>query len=151
MTTSQRVSIWFVRIGLLLLVLASLVTAWEFLAEEPPSSAFYIGLLPGPIRQLGSTTTALAFCYLLLAWLWPQLSEKSLPRYLLLLLYCGTTLTLGVLAYAAGAGMYGMQIRDPRPGTTVLVGLRWFGHTLLFLSLLDITRRAFSVQTDRAQ
>jgi len=131
-----------VSLGLLLWLLSGLSCVWEVLALQMPDSPFHVGVLAGPIVQLRAFSFGLGTASLLLAWLWPQLYGPGRGLPVLGLLLVGSLLHVGALAYAAGQGMVGVQLLDPRLDSRLVVYVRGFAHALCLLALVAIGVRA---------
>lgn len=115
---------------------------WEFLALQMPDSPFHLGVLSGPIAQLRNFSAALGLGALALAPLWPALYAPGQGRIVLALLLLGSSVLVAALAYAAGLGMVGVQLLDPRLDARLLAHGRAFGHGVLTLALALLLVRA---------
>jgi len=129
------------RLGCGVLVVATLVGAWETLASQAPGSPLYIGMLPGPIELLRETALT---CGLLTVLAGLMLADRTLSRRWLWLLHVGVTLTLGSGFYAAANGMHGVQVRDLRPDAGWLFLVKYAGRGLLAVCLGAIARQALA-------
>lgn len=133
----------FVRLGVVLLVVAAAAGVWEMLAMQVPSAEYRVGVLPGPIGQVREMSAVLGLACIGLAWLVPFISKEREPWALCIALHAGALITIGALIYGATTGMYGVQIWDPRPDSQALFIVRWTGQGILGLCLLDVVRRVF--------
>lgn len=131
-----------VLLGLWLCLLSALACIWEVLALQMPDSPFHVGVLAGPIVQLRSFSFGLGVGALVLAQLWPQLYAPGRGLLVLGLLLVGSLLHVGALGYAAGQGMVGVQLLDPRLDARLVVYLRGFAHALCLLALIAVSVRA---------
>lgn len=131
----------FVRLGVVLLLVAAVAGVWEMLAMQIPSSQYRVGVLPGPIGQLREMAVVIALVLFAGAWLMPWLAPDREPWLLCVAVHVGALVTLGAMAYGATTGMYGVQIYDPRLESQVLFIVRWAGQAVLGLCLLDFARR----------
>jgi len=133
----------FVRLAVILLVVAAAAGVWEMLAMQVPSSQYRVGLLPGPIGQLREMATATALTCFAAAWLVPFIAPSKEPWALCTAVHVGAVVTLGAMTYGATTGMYGVQMWDPRFDSQVLFIVRWAGQGILGVCLLDFARRVF--------
>lgn len=131
-----------VLLGLWLWLLSGLACVWEVLALQMPDSPFHMGVLAGPIVQLRSFSFGLGTGALLVAGLWPRLYGPGHGLPVLGLLVTGSLLHVGALAYAAGQGMVGVQLLDPRLDARLVVYLRSFAHGLCLMGLITLSVRA---------
>lgn len=131
----------FVRLGVVVLLVAAAAGVWEMLAMQIPSSQYRVGVLPGPIGQLREMAVVIALVLFAGAWLMPWLAADREPWVLCVAVHVGAVVTLGAMAYGATTGMYGVQIYDPRLESQVLFIVRWVGQAVLGLCLLDFARR----------
>jgi hypothetical protein len=129
-------------LGLWLCILSALGCVWELLALQMPDSPFHLGVLAGPIGQLRSFSFGLGLGSLVLAWLWPQLYGSGHGFLVLGLWLLASLLQAGALSYAAGQGMVGVQLLDPRLDARLVVYTRIFAHGLSLLALLALAVRA---------
>lgn len=129
-------------LGLLLWLSSGLSCVWEVLALQMPDSPFHVGVLAGPIVQLRSFSFGLGTAALVLSWLWPQLYGPGHGLLILGLLVIGSLLHVAALGYAAGQGMVGVQLLDPRLDARSVVYVRAVAHALCLLGLSAIGVRA---------
>lgn len=109
------------------------------LASQSPSSPFYPGMLPGPVKRFAFW--ALASGVLLpIAALLLELGEAAAPRQrrLALALLTGTTAKLVALVIGGILSVYGVQIIDPRPASVVVMSLRTLGDAVALGALFGI-------------
>jgi len=130
-----------VRLAVLLLLAAAAAGVWEILASQAPSSDYHVGVLPGPVAQLRTTSTLFALVLLAGAWLMPWIGRGRDPWVLIAAVHVGAIITIGAMTYGATTGMYGMQIDDVRPQSEMLFWVRSTGQLLLVGCLLDFARR----------
>jgi hypothetical protein len=130
-----------VGLGFVLLMFAAAVGVWELLARQAPGSPLFLGDLPGPIASLKSAAAMLGVVLLAVAYWIPSAYPDREPRWMVAVLFAGTALSMGAGLVGALKGMYLVQVIDPRPGATVLVIVKYSGHLLLGLCLVDMARR----------
>lgn len=130
------------RAGLALYLLALLACAWEVLALQPPDSPLHLGVLAGPIAQLGSLSFALGTGSLLIGLLWPSLYAAGEGRVVAASLLLGATLHVGALFYAASRGLLAVQLLDQRLDARLALYCRAFALTLTGAGLLALSIRA---------
>ena len=131
-----------VRLAVVLLLVAVAAGVWELLASQVPDSRFHVGILPGPVGQLRNAATTLALILFAAAWLMPWAARAGKePRWLVVLAYVGSIVTIVSLAYGATTGMYGVQIEDPRPDSRLLFAARSIGQGILVVCALELARR----------
>jgi hypothetical protein len=131
-----------VRLALALLCLSAGAASWEFLALQIPDSPFHVGVLSGPIAQARNFSAVLGVGALALSSLWPRLYRAGEGRTALALGLVGTCALIAALFYAAGQGMVGAQLLDPRLDARLVAYARALGHGLLTLALLLVLVRA---------
>jgi hypothetical protein len=135
------VALRLVKAGAVCLVIGGLGAFWHFLASQSPSSPFYPGTLPGPVKRFAFWALA-AGVVLPLAGLFVEVAGAPVERQrrLGLLLLVGTGLKLLGLAIGAALGVYGVQIMDPRPSSVVVMSLRLVGEAALLYGLAALAR-----------
>jgi len=135
------VALRLVKAGAACLVLGALAAFWHFLASQSPSSPFYPGTLPGPVRRFAFWALA-AGVVLPLAALFLEVAAPSADRQrrLGLLLLGGTAVKLLGLGIGAALGVYGVQIMDPRPSSVVVMSLRLVGEAAVLYGLAALAR-----------
>jgi hypothetical protein len=131
----------FVRLGVVLLLVAAAAGIWEMLAMQAPGSPWHAGVLPGPIATLRTTATTIALVLFAFAWLMPWAAARGEPRVLVIAIHAGAAILIASLAYGATTGMYGVQIDDLRAGSRWLFRVRALGTLILLGCLLDFARR----------
>lgn len=129
------------RFGFGLLVVAAAASVWAMLARQAPGSPVYLGMLSGPIETLRDSATVLGLVFVSTALLLPSLIEGRAATWLVVIACLGASLDIGAGIYAALHGLHAIQLRDPRSDVAPLVTLKYAGHTLLGLCLLEVTRR----------
>jgi hypothetical protein len=129
-------------VGLLLWLVAALGSVWELLALQPPASPLHLGVLAGPIGQLGGFAFALGTGCLVASLAWPGLYPQGGGRLAALALVAGALIHVAALAYAAGSGILAVQLFDPRADARFTLYVRALGHGLTLLGLLGALRRA---------
>jgi hypothetical protein len=134
------------RLGLGLCLLSGLACVWELLALQMPDSPFHLGVLSGPIAQLRGFSFGLGLGALGLAGLWPGLYAAGEGRWVLWTLLAAATIQVLALGYAAGQGMVGVQLLDPRLDARLVVYARLGSHGLLLLGLSALLVRALRGQ-----
>jgi len=132
-----------VRLAIGLLLASAAAAVWEVLARQSPTSAWHVGLLPGPVAELRDTATTLALASFAAAWLIPWAAPVKEPWIWVGALHFGAILSVVALTYGATTGMYGVQIDDPRPDSEWLFQARALGGIVLMGCLLDFARRLF--------
>lgn len=130
--------------GAVCLVLGALASFWLFLASQSPSSPFYPGTMPGPVRRFAFWALA-AGVLLPIAGLFVDLAaaKPERQRRLEIALLGGTGLKLLGLAIGAALGVYGVQIMDPRPSSVVVMSLRLVGEAVVLYGLVALARDVF--------
>ena len=118
------------RVGLSLWLTTGLCGVWEVLALQPPDSPLHLGVLAGPIAQLGSLTFALGTVHIALALCWRTLYAADEGKAVVVLLVLGTLLQVLALFYAASRGLMAVQILDPRGDARLALYGRGMGHAL---------------------
>src|SRR5688500_3971173 len=116
----------FVRLGVVLLLVAAGAGIWEMLSLQAPGSAGHAGMLSGPIGTLRTTATAVALVLFAAAWLMPWAAPDREPRVLVIAVHVGVVILVLTLAYGATTGMYGVQIDDLRDDSRWLFRARAF-------------------------
>jgi len=119
-----------VRVGLSLWLAAGLACVWEVLALQPPDSPLHLGVLAGPIAQLGTLSFALGTVHIVLGLGWRALYAANEGKVVLALLVFGALLQVLALFYAASRGLMAVQILDPRADAKLALYGRGLGHAL---------------------
>lgn len=127
--------------GALCLVIGAVAAFWHFLASQSPSSPFYPGTLPGPVRRFAFWALS-AGVLLPLAGVFVEVAGAAPDRQrrVGLVLLAGTGLKLLGLAIGAFLGVYGVQIMDPRPSSVVVMSLRLVGEAAVLVGLAGLAR-----------
>ncbi len=132
------------RAAFTLLVIAAGTSLWATLARQAPGSPLYLGMLPGPIEALRDSALWIGLVFLGVAYWLPALAQGNAALILVGVACVGALLELGAGLYAAIHGLHAIQLKDPRPDVGPIVALKYAGQALLALTLLEITRRAFT-------
>lgn len=130
------------RLAFAILLLAFLAAGWELAARQAPGSAFFLGILPGPVAALRGLAMVAGLALLALAPLAGAAEERGELRVLLFFMHAGAAVGLGGSIYAAAAGMHAVQLGDPRPEALPVFLAKHGGLALFFGSLLEVGRRA---------
>jgi hypothetical protein len=135
--------------GAVCLVIGALGAFWHYLASQSPSSPFYPGMLPGPVRRFAFWALA-AGVVLPVAALFLEVAGAAAERQkrLALALLVGTALKLGGLFVGGLLGVYGVQIMDPRPSSVVVMSLRLVGEATLLWCLVAMARDLWHAPRD---
>ena len=135
--------------GAACLVVGALGSFWYFLASQSPSSPFYPGTLPGPVRRFAFWGLA-AGVMLPVAALFLEVAGAAVERQrrLALGLLVGTGLKLLGLGIGAALGVYGVQIMDPRPSSVVVMSLRLVGEAAVLWCLVALSRDVWRARAD---
>lgn len=127
-----------------LLVIGAGCSLWALLAKQAPGSPVYLGMLAGPIESVRDSATVLGLVFLAVASLLPGLADGRVAVVLVAVACIGASLEIGTGLYAATHGLHAIQFKDPRPDIAPLVTLKYLGHALLGLCLLEVTRRVWT-------
>jgi len=125
----------------LCLVLGALGGLWYFLSSQSPSSPFFPGTMPGPVRRFAfwsieaGVLLPIAALFLEIAGARPERQHR-----LTMALLAGTGLKLLGLAIGAALSVYGVQIMDPRPSSVVVMSLRLVGEGTVLWCLIALAR-----------
>jgi hypothetical protein len=130
-----------VRLGVVVLMVAAVASAWELLAMQSPGTPFYIGMLPGPIATLRELSMVTGLLLMASGALMPWAYPEHEPRLLVALMHVGSVLALGAQLYAALHGMYGVQASDLRPDALPLFVVKYAGVAALLVAWLELGRR----------
>ena len=104
--------------------------AWEFLATQAPASPWHVGGFPHAVARFALHAWVTGLVVWALA---PRRRDAS--RALLALTMMGAALSLGALAVSAATGLLGVQIRDARAGSAVILVARVVGGALLAVAM----------------
>ncbi len=132
-----------VQLALALLVVGAVARMLELFASQAPTSQYYLGVLPGPLGELSGTSITIALSLIAAALLVPTWSPDREPWIWTAAAAAGAGLLVIALTYAASQGVYGVQIEDPRPGSSGILLAKAGGGALLFICLLDLCRRVW--------
>ncbi len=118
----------FVRLGAACIAAGALGWLWAFFTVQAPSSPWHLAGLPLAAERfaLHAWITGLAVL---------ALGPRGRDRVLLGLAAAGSALSLGALAVSAATGLLGVQIRDARQGSALVLGGRVAGGALLLVAL----------------
>jgi hypothetical protein len=130
-----------VRVGLSLWLTAGLSYVWEVLALQPPDSPLHLGVLAGPIAQLGTLSFALGTVHLLVARWWRSLYAPDEGKGVAGLLIAGAIIQVLALLYAASRGLMAVQLLDPRADARFALYARGLGHGLTLFAGVAILLR----------
>jgi hypothetical protein len=139
---SDRATRSLVLVGLWLCLVGGVACVWELLALQMPDSPFHVGVLSGPIAQLRNFSFGLGLGLLVLSMLWRSLYSEGEARWLLFTLIGAALLQAGALGYAAGQGMVGVQLLDPRLDARLVVYVRLLAYAALLVGLVTLLVRA---------
>lgn len=130
-----------VKAGAVCLVLGAAGALWQFLASQSPSSPFYPGTMPGPVRRFAFWALA-AGVMLPVTALFLEIAGAPAERQrrLGMALLVGTAVKLTGLAIGGVLGVYGVQIMDPRPSSVVVMSLRLAGEAAILYGLAALAR-----------
>lgn len=140
-------AIRLVKAGAVCLVIGAAGSFWYFLASQSPSSPFFPGTMPGPVRRFAFWGLA-AGVLLPIAGLFLEVAGAAADRQrrLALALMVGTALKLAGLAVGAALSVYGVQIMDPRPSSVVVMSLRLVGEATVLWCLVALARDLLRVR-----
>ncbi len=116
----------FRRVAVACMAAGALGHAWEFLATQAPSSPWHVGGFPHAVARFALHAWITGFAVWALA---PRKGDVS--RALLALTLTGAALSLGALAASAATGLLGVQVRDARAGSALILVARVAGGALL--------------------
>lgn len=128
--------------GLWLCLVSGVACVWELLALQMPDSPFHVGVLSGPIAQLRNFSFGLGLGLLVMSTLWRSLYAADQALWLAYTLSGAAWLQVGALGYAAGQGMVGVQLLDPRLDARLVVYVRLFAFAALLIGLVTLLVRA---------
>jgi hypothetical protein len=131
------------RLGVVLLGLAALAAGAHVLASQSPTSALWLGVLPGPVQAARDGCALLAVVALGVAPHVPGDAGARAPWALVGAAAAGATLVVASLLWGAASGMPGVQLDDPRPAAAWIVRLRLLGAALLVVAYALLARQLF--------
>ena len=130
-----------VKAGAVCLVIGALGAFWYFLSSQSPSSPFFPGTMPGPVRRFAFWSLE-AGILLPIAALFLEVGGAAAlrQRRLAIALIAGSALKVAGLAVGAVLSVYGVQIMDPRPSSVVVMSLRLVGEATVLWCLVALAR-----------
>jgi hypothetical protein len=132
------------RLGVVLLGLAAVASVAHVLASQSPTSALWLGVLPGPVQGARDGCALLGAVALAVAPHVQADEERRRGSWMLVsAAAAGTLLVVASLVWGAASGMPGLQLDDPRPLARWLVRLRLLGGAALSLAYALLARQIF--------
>src|SRR5688500_15464926 len=89
----------FVRLGVVLLLIAAGAGIWEMLSLQAPASPWHVGVLSGPVGTLRNTATVIGLVLFAFAWLMPWAAPEREPKVLVIAVHVGVAILIVALTY----------------------------------------------------
>lgn len=105
---------------------------WECLALQAPTSPWHLPGMPMAVARLATHAwlTGLA--------VYALTRDVSPPRWVLLASVCGAALSLGAQGASAATGLLGVQVRDGRGGSHLVLAMRVLGGLSLAVAFAAV-------------